>query len=223
MRIGKSAGTYGQGDETPTIIDHGDVSFTTQRVVFQGGKYTWEWLFSNLIGVMHYVDQPWTAIQVSNRQKTSGIVYAGISPDAVRLGLAVAIAICHGESQKVTKELRDELAALNGGAFGRGALRDAAHSDAAHSDAAHSDAAHSDGAPSAGSPENKPPVHPVEAVGDGAGASASAPVSAGLPAPAWAADPTGRHQWRCWDGKAGTDYVADNGQESRDATPVGPP
>jgi hypothetical protein len=193
MRIGKSAGTYVQGDETPTIIDHGDVSFTTQRVVFQGDKYTREWLFSKLVGVMHYADQPRTAIQVSNRQKTSGIVYTGISPDAVRLRLAVAIAICRGESQEVTKELRDELAAL--------------------------DAAPSAAAPPAGSPENKPPAHPVETAHDGA----RAPVSAGPGAPAWAPDPTGRHQWRYWDGKAWTDYVADNGQESRDPTAVGPP
>jgi hypothetical protein len=197
LRIGKSAGTYVQGDETPTIIDHGNVSFTTQRVVFQGGKYTREWLFSKLVGVMHYTDQPRTAIQVSNRQKTSGIVYAGISPDAVRLRLAVAIAIYQGESQEVSKELRDELATL--------------------------DTAPSSAAPAVGSPQNKPPAHPVEAVGDGASAPASgAPVSAGLSAPAWAADPTGRHQWRYWDGKAWTDYVADNGQESRDPTAVGP-
>ena len=193
MRIGKSAGTYVQGDETPTIIDHGDVSFTTQRVVFQGGKYTREWLFSKLLGVMHYAGQPWTAIQVSNRQKTSGIVYASLSPDAVRLRLAVAVAIGHGESQEVTKELRDELAAMDLGS--------------------------SSGAPPTGSPESGPPAKPVESVSDGA----NAPIPASLPPPAWATDPTGRHQLRYWDGKAWTDYVADNGQESRDPMAVGPP
>jgi hypothetical protein len=191
MRIGKSAGTYVQGDETPTIIDHGDVSFTTQRAVFQGGKYTREWLFSKLVGVMHYAGQPWTAIQVSNRQKTSGIVYAGVSPDVVRLGLAVAIAICHGESQEVTRELGEELAAL--------------------------DAKSAPVASPALSTAVRPPAHPVDAVHQGARAQ----VSASLPPPAWAADPTGRHQLRYWDGKAWTDYVADNGQESRDSTVTG--
>jgi hypothetical protein len=169
-----------QGDETPTIIDHGDVSFTTQRAVFQGGKYTREWLFSKLVGVKHYAGQPWTAIQVSHRQKTSGIVYAGVSSDAVRLGLAVAIAICHGESLEVTKELRDELAALDA--------------------------------------KSAPVAPPVAAIHHGS----SAPVPASLPPPAWVADPTGRHQLRYWDGKAWTDYVADNGQESRDPTVVDP-
>jgi hypothetical protein len=192
MRIGKSAGTYVEGDETPTIIDHGDVSFTTERVVFQGAKYTREWLFSRLVGVMHYAGQPWTAIQVSNRQKTSGIVYAGVSPDAVRLGLAVAIAISHGESQEVSKELRDELATL--------------------------DARSSPVALPPLSTESTTPAQPADAVHDGA----HAPASASPPPAAWAADPTGRHQMRYWDGKAWTDYVADNGKESRDPTTVGP-
>jgi hypothetical protein len=193
MRIGKSAGTYVQGDETPTIIDHGNVSFTTQRVVFQGGKYTREWLFSKLVGVMHYADQPWTAIQVSNRQKTSGIVYGGSSPDAVRLRLAVAIAICHGESQQVTKELRDELAALDARSPASGPAPD-------------------------GATEPRPAAQPPEAGHD----AAEAPAAPGLPPPAWNTDPTGRHQLRYWDGKAWTDYVSDNGQESRDPKAVGP-
>ena len=33
------------------------------------------------------------------------------------------------------------------------------------------------------------------------------------------ADPTGRHQSRYWDGARWTDYVADNGRESRDPLP----
>ena len=80
-----------------------------------GAKYTREWLFSKLIGVTHDVHEPWTAIQVSNRDKTSGIVYSGLAPEAVRLRLAVAIAIFNGESQEVAKELRDELSSLPGG------------------------------------------------------------------------------------------------------------
>ena len=97
FRVGKSAGTYVQGEEKPTIIDTGDISFTTQRVVFQGGKYTREWLFSKLVGVVHDANQPCTAIQVSNREKTSGIVYAGLSPEIVRLKLEVAVAIFNGD------------------------------------------------------------------------------------------------------------------------------
>ena len=33
---------------------------------------------------------------------------------------------------------------------------------------------------------------------------------------AWAADPTGRHQWRWWNGITWTDHVADDGEASED-------
>ena len=36
------------------------------------------------------------------------------------------------------------------------------------------------------------------------------------PPPAWAPDPTGRHQWRWWGGVAWTDHVADDGVASED-------
>jgi hypothetical protein len=49
---------------------------------------------------------------VSNRQKTSGIVYPGPSPEPLRLAMTVAIAIFQGEADETVKELRDELAKL---------------------------------------------------------------------------------------------------------------
>jgi hypothetical protein len=115
FRLGKSAGHYVQGNEKPTIIDQGDVSFTTQRVVFQGGKYTREWLFSKLIGITHYSDHPATAIGVSNRQKTSGIAYPGVAAEPLRLKLAVAVAIFEGESEQVAKELHQAVRDLDAG------------------------------------------------------------------------------------------------------------
>jgi hypothetical protein len=38
----------------------------------------------------------------------------------------------------------------------------------------------------------------------------------GFPPPAWAPDPSGRHQARFWDGQCWTDSVADGGQVSSD-------
>ncbi len=38
VRLGRSAGTYVQGVEKPTLIDTGKASVTTERVVFQGDK-----------------------------------------------------------------------------------------------------------------------------------------------------------------------------------------
>lgn len=54
----------------------------------------------------------------------------------------------------------------------------------------------------------------------GAGIRAIPGVMDPLPAsshlPAWAPDPTGRHQWRWWGGVAWTDHVADDGVASED-------
>lgn len=33
---------------------------------------------------------------------------------------------------------------------------------------------------------------------------------------AWAPDPSGRHQWRWWNGVIWTDHVADDGEQSED-------
>jgi hypothetical protein len=183
VRLGRSAGTFVQGAEAPTVIDTGKASITTQRVVFQGDKYTREWDFAKLIGVIHYSDHPATAIQVSNREKTSGIVYPGPSPEPLRLAMTVAIAIFQGEASETVKELRDELAKLDASApTGTIGTKD---SD--------SKQAHPAPPPNEAEDHRPPP-----------------------PKPMWAADPSGRHQWRYFDGKAWTDYVGDNGQQSRD-------
>jgi len=170
LRVGKSRGTYIQGEEAPTVIDSGVVSVTTQRVVFQGPKYTREWDFSKLLGVMHYSDRPASALQVSNRQKTSGLVYQGEIPEVVRLSLAVAVAIYDGEAAEAAKELTEQLDELS-------------------------------------PPETE--------------AGAAAP--ARFAPPAWVADPTGRHQWRYWDGAAWTAEVADDGKQAHDPLAAPPP
>jgi Protein of unknown function (DUF2510) len=220
FRIGKSAGTYVQGNENPTIIDAGDISFTTQRVVFQGSKYSREWLFSKLIGIRHDAAQPWTAIQVSNREKTSGIVYTGIPPDVVRLELAVAVAIFNGEGAEVASELREQLNDLGPGP---GAPTTPASRPA------------NEGSPatlSEGGDDEVPTVSPaseVHAVGPTATPDTGASSTSGTahldqpppPPPMWAADPSGRHQLRYWDGSAWTEYVSDNGHEFREPFPKG--
>jgi Protein of unknown function (DUF2510) len=211
FRVGKSAGTYVQGQEEPTVIDSGEVSFTSQRVVFQGGKYTREWLFSKLIGITHDASQPCTAIQVSNREKTSGIVYRGVSPDEVRLGLDVAVAIFNGEGPEVAAELRDKLNALDAGvpaAAPTAALPPAMASAAQSPEPSPEEARPASGA---SSPE-EPPV---------ASEKPSAPQGPPpMPPPMWAKDPTGRHQLRYWDGSAWTDYVSDDGNEYHESSPA---
>jgi hypothetical protein len=202
VRVGKSAGTFVQGAETPTVIDTGDASITSERVVFQGGKYTRDWEFTKLIGVLHYSDHPATAIQVSNREKTSGLVYPGAaSPEPVRLAMTVAIAIFHGEIDETVKELRDELARLEPASPSSGT--DEPRLETGTSD---HDVARPDVAPG---PAPSPPANATEPV-------PGQPESSTVPPPMWAADPSGRHQWRYWDGKSWTEFVSDKGQQARD-------
>jgi hypothetical protein len=224
-RIGKSAGTYVQGAEKPTVIDRGDVSFTTQRVVFQGAKYTREWPYPKLIGIIHYSDHPATAIQVSNRQKTSGITYPGLAVDAVRLRLAVAVEVFNGESQEAARELRAQLAELDTAAKTSdrtdvpasppSEVPEAVQEPASANTVPTEDADEStDGLPEGGSraqPElvDATPNPPVPATGP-----------AFVPA-TWGPDPSGRHELRFWDGKSWTEHVSDRGQQSKDPLTVG--
>ena len=198
FRIGKSAGTYVQGNETPTIIDSGDISFTTQRVVFQGRRYTREWLFSKLIGITHDATQAWTAIQVSNREKTSGIVYTGIPPDVVRLELAVAVAIFNGDGPEVAKELREQLDELGPEASAGRQLPK--HPPLLRRCPNPPDTTHGPEPSSLAEPSAHPSPSP-------------------LPPPMWATDPSGRHQLRYWDGAAWTDFVSDDGHEFHETPP----
>ncbi len=200
FRIGKSAGTYVQGNETPTVIDSGDISFTTQRVVFQGRRYTREWLFSKLIGITHDATQAWTAIQVSNREKTSGIVYTGIPPDVVRLELAVAVAIFNGDGPEVAKELREQLDELGPGGVSVAAAAEPATATSPVRGPNSPGTTHGPEPPSLAEPSAHPSPSP-------------------LPPPMWATDPSGRHQLRYWDGAAWTDFVSDDGHEFHETPP----
>ena len=55
-------------------IDEGTMIVTSQRVLFVGGKATREWLFSKVVGYDDS-DPSCLLINVSNRQKTSGLSY----------------------------------------------------------------------------------------------------------------------------------------------------
>jgi hypothetical protein len=110
-RVGTSRGTYVQGEEVPTPIDVGSFSVTTKRAVFAGPKHTREWSWSKLLGVTHAVDAPWTAISVSNRQKTSGVLYDEEHEDVVRFSIDLAVAIATEQRGAFVAELDEELAA----------------------------------------------------------------------------------------------------------------
>lgn len=112
VRMGQSRGHYVQGAETPTVIDTGTVTFTDRRVVFLGQKYTREWDFAKLLGVQHDPAAHQTAIQDSNRQKTSGFTYPGLRSDIVGTWLELAIALGDGERNQVLAQLKEQLQAV---------------------------------------------------------------------------------------------------------------
>ena len=112
-RVGASRGTYVQGEERPTSIDTGVVVITNQRAAFMGEKQTREWSWAKLIGVTHAADAPWTAISVSNRQKTSGFAYDHEHSDDIRFRLDLAISRALGTTDELVEQIEGELAALH--------------------------------------------------------------------------------------------------------------
>jgi hypothetical protein len=113
VRFGRTRGTFQQGEEKPTLLDQGDATFTTRRAVFQGPKYTREWDFSKLIGVINPTDMPWTAIQVRNRDKTSGIGYPPSHVGLMRTELSVAVAIRSGQQAEMIEDLKQKIVSLD--------------------------------------------------------------------------------------------------------------
>jgi hypothetical protein len=113
-RIGATHGTYVPGDESPTAVDEGTFTITDQRATFVGAKQTREWSWAKLIGVAHQAGAPWTAIAVSNRQKTSGVGYDQEHSGLIRFWIDLAVARATGTTDALVAELEAELAALGG-------------------------------------------------------------------------------------------------------------
>jgi len=189
-RIGANRGTFVQGEEVPTPIDKGTFVITDQRAVFIGEKDTREWLWSKLLGFTHATDAPWTAIAVSNRQKTSGVLYDRATEDQVRFMLDLAAARSTGDTASLVEQIQAELTALGPGSppAAATALTAAARASAA--------------------------VTATEQTGSPSPAREPAPP---LPPQGWFPDPTHRHEMRYWNGTSWTEHVADRGTEAIDA------
>ena len=115
LRSGGSTGTYVPGPEVPVPIDRGTAFVTNQRVVFRGEMATREWAWSKLISLDHSDTQPLTRLPVSNRQKTSGILYDKPNTPLIRYRLAQGLAHYQGAVDALTTDLRNELAELRAG------------------------------------------------------------------------------------------------------------
>lgn len=111
-RAGGSRGTYQQGDEQQKLVDTGTMVITNQRVVFLGAKYTREWAFSKLLGVQHDDALGATYMQVSNREKVSGIAHGSAVADDMKFRLGLALAIFAGERDDFVADLEQQVADL---------------------------------------------------------------------------------------------------------------
>jgi hypothetical protein len=111
-RVGASRGTFVQGEERPAVIDEdGEALITNQRVVFRGPKQSREWAFTKLLGYDR--DLPGTiTMQVSNRQKASGVVFGSAEDDAA-FRLSLALADFNDDSEVLVDQLKAELVQLD--------------------------------------------------------------------------------------------------------------
>jgi hypothetical protein len=112
--VGGTRGHYEAGAEAPTVIDTGTATITDQRVVFQGAKQTREWSFAKLLGYQHFDGPPWTAIEVSNRQKTSGVLCDEKTAELFQFRLALALAHNRGQVDEFVAQIAAQLNAHQG-------------------------------------------------------------------------------------------------------------
>jgi hypothetical protein len=74
-RVGAMRGTFVPGNEIQVYKEVGDVVLTTDRLMFNGMMNTKEWAFSKWNGAATSNDETDFIFHVSNRQKTSGILF----------------------------------------------------------------------------------------------------------------------------------------------------
>ncbi|MFV1962635.1 MAG: hypothetical protein ACC658_12500 [Acidimicrobiia bacterium] len=110
-RVGQFQGTFVRGDEEQTVIDTGgDIYITDQRIQYSSMNRNREWAWSKLVDIRHDVDA--TYMGVTNRQKTSGILYGIEAASPIQDRITLAMAIYDGEVEHLVSELKDQLSEL---------------------------------------------------------------------------------------------------------------
>ena len=74
-RVGAIRGTFVPGDAVQAYKEVGDVILSTERIMFNGMYNTKEWALAKLNGAATSDDESDYIFHVSNRQKTSGILF----------------------------------------------------------------------------------------------------------------------------------------------------
>lgn len=111
-RVGATRGTYTSGDPIQAYAEVGDVFLTTQRVMFNGMFNTKEWAFSKWNGAATSADEDDFIFHVSNRQKTSGVLFSRSDGREFNRFLASAILAAEDGIPSALKEIAKSLREL---------------------------------------------------------------------------------------------------------------
>lgn len=108
-RVGANRGQLVRNPEQLQVIDHGDATFTNQRVVFGGQSQTREWSFDKLVDFNAGDNGTQVMISVSNRQKVSGLHAESVGHVQPGLLLEVAVAYANGGKRAAVEVARGYL------------------------------------------------------------------------------------------------------------------
>ena len=105
-RVGAQRGTFIPGEEIQVYKDTGQVYLTTDRLVFNGLTNTAEWKFDKWIGAGASPDGGDFIFHVSNRKKSSGILFEKDVGEEVNRFLAFALIHVSDGLERVMKEIK---------------------------------------------------------------------------------------------------------------------
>ena len=105
FRVGATQGQIIPGEELQMDKDQGTVLLTTQRLIFTGAMKTQEWNFDKLLQASTNEDQTDYFINVSNRQKTSGVRFDPKTGREFNRFLGSATSVNESGYEAVLKEL----------------------------------------------------------------------------------------------------------------------
>ena len=111
-RVGATRGTYVSGDPIQKYGEVGDVILTTNRVLFNGMFNTKEWAFSKWNGAAASADETDYIFNVSNRQKTSGVLFGARDGREFNRFLSCALIAAEYGFDRVIQEVDKNLKAL---------------------------------------------------------------------------------------------------------------
>ncbi|MSV98043.1 MAG: hypothetical protein F2653_03840 [Actinobacteria bacterium] len=105
-RVGAQRGTFIPGEEIQVYKDTGQVYLTTDRLVFNGLTNTAEWKFDKWIGAGASPDGGDFIFHVSNRKKSSGILFEKDVGEEFNRFLAFALIHVSDGLERVMKEIK---------------------------------------------------------------------------------------------------------------------